>query len=62
LNHPGQFSFGTTLINWSIFIRPQQNASLIDRAMLNFKFSATNLAMYGTSSNAIAQSSAATKK
>ena len=24
MNHPGQFSFGTTLINWSIFIRPQQ--------------------------------------
>ena len=24
MNHPGQFSFGTTFINWSIFIRPQQ--------------------------------------
>ena len=23
MNHPGQFSFGTTFINWSIFIRPQ---------------------------------------
>ena len=28
MNHPGQFSFGTTLINWSIFIRPQQQAIL----------------------------------
>ena len=32
MNHPGQFSFGTTFINWSIFIRPQQDkiASAVD--------------------------------